>query len=142
MHRNTPASTPSAFLGALGPDKSVLLAAVRLSAQRAVEQQFRHFTMAVPALGNLQGLIEDVFGEPFTRVIGRDYQVDLNGFRVHLATKRRPPAVRGPVVAFFTPPEQTRALLTDRHTTDLVFVPWTDDDVTEFQKRAPHAQQF
>lgn len=142
MHRNTQANMPNAFLGALGPDKSILLAAVRLGAQRAAERELQHLTMAIPALGNLQGMIEDVFGEPFTRAIGRDYQVDLKGFRVHLATKRRPPAVIGPVVALFTPPEQTRALLSDRHTTDLVFVPWTDDDVTQFQKRAPHAERF
>lgn len=142
MHRKTPVNPPKTFMGALGPDKDVLLAALRLGAQRATDRQLQHLTMAIPALGNLQGMIEDVFGEPFTRAISRDYQVDLKGFLVHLATKRRPPSVAGPVVALFTPPDQTRTLLSDRRTTDLVFVPWTEDDVAQFQKSAPHAERF
>jgi hypothetical protein len=98
--------------------------------------------MAIPALGNLQGLIENVFGDAFTRVISRDYQVDLNGFLVHLATQRRTPSVAGPVVALFTPPKQTRQLLSDRRTTDLVYVPWTVEDVDQFQAIAPRARRF
>lgn len=135
-------SSNHAYLGAPGPNRAVLIAAMRLGAERATERELRHLTMAIPALGNLQGLIENVFGDAFTRVISRDYQVDLNGFLVHLSTKRRSPLVAGPVVAFFTPPEQTRKLLADRRTTDLVYVPWTDEDVDQFQKTAPHARRF
>jgi hypothetical protein len=132
----------TAFLGPLGPDAEVLKQAMRLGAERAAAVGCGLMTMAVPALGNLQGMIENLFGDAFTRVLRRDYQVDLRGLVVHLATERRPPGYRGPIVALFTTPKQTRALLFDRHATDVIFVPWTEDDVAQFLNVVPDAQRF
>ena len=130
------------YLGALGPDNRIIKEAVRLGAERAVARGLRHVTMAIPTLGHLDGMIEALFGEDFTRLARRDYQVNLDGFVVHIATRQRAPRHVGPIVAVFTQPDQTRSLAANRHTTDFVFVPWTEDDVVEFQSFAPSAERF
>ena len=66
MAVDAPSSSNHAYLGAPGPNRAVLIAAMRLGAERATERELRHLTMAIPALGNLQGLIENVFGDAFT----------------------------------------------------------------------------
>lgn len=140
----TSSVTPRQFIGELGPtpDSSIIKEAVRLGAECAVARGLTHLTMAIPTLGHLQGMIEDLFGHDFARLASRDYQVDLNGFVVHLATRDRPPRHIGPIVAVFTQPDQTKSLASNRHTTDFVYVPWTADDVAEFLRFAPTAERF
>lgn len=66
------------------------------------------------------------------QILRRDYRIERNGFTVHLATKRNPPSSIGPVVAAWTTSEQTRELLVDSHVTELLYVPWTEEDVESF----------
>lgn len=127
-----PKNSVPTYLGGLGPEADALRQALRLAIEHAASAGLAAITIAVPALGNTQGIFEDTLGEETTKVLRRDYRFERNGFTVHLATKRNPPSSLGPVVAAWTTSEQTHQLLTNPRVTELLYVPWSEDDVESF----------
>lgn len=142
MNRSMADHIPTTHLGALGSDHGVVLNAMQIGVECAVAQGLQHLTMALPGEAQLYGILDKVFGATSSERAERDHRVSINGFVVHVATQRRPLQYRGPVVALWTRPDHTRALLTDARTTEFVFVPWGEEDVEAFQRIAPAAERF
>lgn len=108
--------------------------------QIAVLGQHAHITLAVPALGNLDGLISSFIGEPATRTLQRDKKLALGDLTLHLSTQRLPVRYRGPALAAFTPIAQVEGLARSPYVTDLAYIPWQEDELPAYLKLFPQAQ--
>ena len=106
----------------------------------AVAGGYKHITLAVPAKGNLEGMISDYIGEEATRALLRDHRLDLGLMTLHLATKRIPVAYRGPVLAAFATIDQIKDLANSHNVTDLLYIPWQENELPAFRQLFPHAQ--
>lgn len=119
----------------VGPDVDALKAAFKKCGEIAKKNGFKEVGLAVPTTGNLDGVISDVIGVEATRLLLRDRKLVLKELTIHLITKRiKPKIFSGPVLAVYTPIEQTKELATSIYCKVLVYVPWTDDEAPKFEK--------
>lgn len=104
---------------------------------------FGSLTLAVPAIGNLTGDIDEYLGDQVVRSLERDAVARLPGLRLSLVTKRRsPPREPGPMVAAFATVGLLTQLFTDPRTTHLIVAPWGDDEIEHLLRLAPTAERF
>ena len=139
---SAPRTDVNVYIGGVGPEADALRRGIPLACERAIAGGHRCITLAVPARGNLQGMVEDALGEPAVAALLRTRRLDLGDFTIDLATARRPPRHVGPILAVFTASDQTMALLSDRHATDLIVVPWCDEDLVALRAAVPDAKSF
>lgn len=128
------------FYNPTAGDPNALRNAFHHCGQLAATGQHAHITLAVPAKGNLDGLISAFLGDQATRILQRDNKLDLNGITLHLATGRIPVRHRGPVLAAFATMKHVKTLSQSHYMTDLVYVPWQEDELPAFRKLFPEAQ--
>jgi len=119
----------------VGPDVDALKAAFKKCGEIAKNNGFKEVGLAVPTTGNLDGVINDVIGEEATRLLLKDKKLVLKGLTIHLITKRiKPRRFSGPILAVYTPIEQTKEIAKSAYCKGLVYVPWTDDEAPKFEK--------
>lgn len=123
-----------------GNADTALRNAFHLCGQLAVSGRHVHITLAVPGKTNLDGMISDFIGEKATHLLKRDNKLDLHSLTLHLATQRILVCHRGPVLAAFAAIKYIKALAKSHHASDLVYVPWREDELPAFRKLFPDAQ--
>lgn len=70
----------------------------------------------------------------------RDSQINLGPITLHLATKRIPVSHRGPVLAAFATIDQIKALAKSDKVTNLLYIPWQENEVPAFRKLFPGSE--
>lgn len=114
--------------------------ALLTGAAMAVELGGSKLGIAVPAVGNLMGTIEQVLGTQNANRLARQGVVRIGALELVLVTRRRPPACLLPVLACFTETAQTLELAHSHHVTALAYVPWAKEERSIFLAACPHAQ--
>ncbi len=123
-----------------GDANAALRNAFHLCAQLAGSGQHAHITLAVPGKGNLDGMVSEFIGEQATRALQRDNKLDLGDLTLHLATQRIPVQHRGPVLAAFAAMKHVQTLAKSHYVTDIVYIPWQEDELPAFRKLFPDAK--
>lgn len=123
-----------------GPDPDALKLAFRKCGELATTGQHSSITIAVPAKGNLQGIMDDVLGEKAVAVLLRDNVLPLDAtLTLHLATKQIPVRNRGPVLAAWTKIDHVTVIDQSGYATDIIYLPWLDDELAAFKTLFPSA---
>lgn len=122
-----------------GPDPDALKLAFQKCGALATANQCTAITIAVPTKGNLQGIMDEVLGEKAVAILLRDNALRLGPITLYVATERVPPAHRGPVLAAWTNIKHITTIVQSHLTTDIVYLPWLDEELVEFRKRFPQA---
>jgi len=117
-----------------GDANAALRNAFHLCGKLAVEGRYADITLAVPGKTNLDGMISEFIGEQATRSLQRDNKLDLHGLTLNLATQRIAVRHRGPVLAAFVSIKYIRVLAKSHYVTDLVYIPWQEDELPAFRK--------
>ncbi len=116
-----------------GPDENALRLAFKKCGELAEKGGYSQVALAIPTKGNLDGLISKVIGEDATSLLQRNNKLDLKGLTVHLITERITPRnFRGPVLAAYTTLGHLKELMKSRCATDIVFVPWAEEELTTY----------
>lgn len=123
-----------------GGDPEALKRAFLKCGELATAGGHKAINLAVPTKGNVQGIIEDLLGEEATRLLLRDNRLPLGVVTIHLVTKRLALNYQGPVLAAWTDIDQVKGLARSHLVTDVVYVPWVEDELTEFKKLHPNAK--
>lgn len=112
------------------------MAAFKKCGELAQQNGYSQIGLATPTKGNLDGIISDIVGEKAVSILQRENVLVLRGFTIYLITKRvKPKGFSGPVLAAYTPIDQTREIAKSLYCKALVYVPWTEDEAPEFEKQ-------
>ena len=122
-----------------GPDPEVLKLGFRKCGELAVAGKHQNTALAVPAKGNLQGLVGDLLGDKAAIILARDNALDLGGLTIRLVTKRVPLRHRSPVLGAWTTIDHIKEIARSHYATAIVFLPWLDDELDEFRASFPDA---
>lgn len=126
-----------------GPDEEALHAAFlkcnRLMPQRACSSM----GLAVHSKINLDDIVRKVFGDSVIRVLDRDNRLELKGVTTHLLTEKiQLRKLEGPVLAAFVNPEKLDKIVSCDGVTDIVFVPWTAEELAAYLKANPLSEEI
>lgn len=84
----------------------------------------------VHQLANLDGHITDAFGETAVKELKKDHVITINGVTVYLETvKLRSAMNRGVALAPFVSPYLLEKIVRDPRFTDIVYTPWSPDEL-------------
>jgi hypothetical protein len=135
--------SPQVAIGRTEPAANAFGEAMKRAIAACKAGGYGSLTLAVPAIGNLTGDVDEYLGEKAMRALERDGATRFPGLILTLATKRRsPPREPGPVVAAFATVEQLTQLFADPRTTHLFVAPWGDDEIEHLLRLAPAAERF
>lgn len=94
--------------------------------------------LAVHSKNNLDGVVRKVFGDSVIRVLDRDNRLELKGVATQLLTEKiQLRKLEGPVLAAFVNPEKLAKIVSCDGVTDIVFVPWTAEELLAYLKAHP-----
>lgn len=122
-----------------GPDPDALKLAFKKCGALATAGQHAHITIAVPAKGNLRGIIDTVLGDAAVTALLRDNTLPLGPITLHIATKQIPVRHLGPVLAAWTKLDHVTAIDQSGYATDIVYLPWLDEELAGFMTMFPQA---
>jgi hypothetical protein len=71
-------------------------------------------------------------------------KVIINGYTMHLVTERIDPInfVRGPILAAAIGTKFLEKVIKNRKATDVIFIPWTPEELEGFKQNHPDAISF
>ncbi len=100
------------------------------------KHQGRHGAVAAHTKDQIahSNIWEDVIGEVATKTLSKG-QVTIDGCTFYLLTERIDPAafIRGPVLAAAISTQFLNRVLTNRKATDIIFVPWLEEELDDFK---------
>lgn len=87
---------------------------------------------------------EEAIGKAATKNLGAGKTIIINGCTMHLLTERIDPInfIRGPILAAALGIDFLEKVIENRKATDIVFVPWTPEELEEFKQNHPDAISF
>ncbi len=129
----------SFYASKAGPDPEALKLAFQKCGELATAGQHPNITIAVPAKGNLRGVIDAVIGNKAVAILLRDNALSLGSITIHLATKLIPLRHRGPVLAAWTKIDHVTTIDQSGYATDIVYMPWLDEELASFKTLFPQA---
>jgi hypothetical protein len=116
-----------------GPDEAALRSAFAQCSALREKRGCAAMALAVSGKNNLDGVVRDVFGDDVIRVLDRDNRLDLKGITIQLLTERiQVRKLEGPVVVAYVSPAKLDKVVSCSGVTDIVFVPWTRDDLEAY----------
>jgi hypothetical protein len=125
-----------------GPDEAALRAAFIQCGALLQRRGCTAMALAVPGKSNLGGVVRNVFGDDVIRVLDRDNRLDLKGITIQLLTERiQVRKLEGPVVAAYISPAKLDKVVSCSGVTDIVFVPWTEDELQAYVAMHPTSQE-
>ncbi|MDO8777427.1 MAG: hypothetical protein Q7K57_53665 [Burkholderiaceae bacterium] len=99
--------------------------------------------LAVHSKNNLDGVVCNVFSESVVRVLDRDNKLALKGITTQLLTEKiQVRRLEGPVLAAFVNPEKLDKIISCDGVTDIVFVPWTAEELVAYLKAHPLSEEI
>ncbi len=131
--------TPERFhTHSVGPDEAALRAAFFQSSALMQQRNSATMGLAVHTKSNLDGVVRKVFGDSVIRVLDRDNKLELKGITTQLLTEKiQIRRLEGPVLAAFVNPEKLDKIVSCDGVTDIVFVPWTAEELVAYLKAHP-----
>lgn len=86
---------------------------------------------------------EEAIGKAATKSLGAG-KVIVNGPTMHLLTERIDPtnSIRGPILAAAIGTKFLEKVIKNRKATDIIFVPWTPEELEELKQNHPDAISF
>lgn len=119
-----------------GPDIDALRDSFKKIGEIVQAKKLTETAILVPQKSNLGGIIQDLLGESTVKCLLKSHQVDLDGLLMRLFTGRRMPRFfNGPIIAAYIDIKSFSELIKACPTSDIVFVPWTEDERDEFIRR-------
>ena len=119
-----------------GPDVNALRAAFKKCGEVVQSKNLKETGIIVPQKSNLDDIIQDILGESTIKHLSKDNEVDLNGVAIKLFTKlMMPKSFTGPILAAYIDTKCFSELIKACPESDIVFVPWTEDEKDEFIRR-------
>lgn len=131
--------TPERFhTHSVGPDEAALRAAFLQCSALMQQRNSATMGLAVHTKSNLDGVVRKVFGDSVIRVLDRDNKLELKGITTQLLTEKiQIRRLEGPVLAAFVNPEKLDKIVSCDGVTDIVFVPWTAEELVAYLKAHP-----
>ncbi|WP_198674909.1 hypothetical protein [Rhodoferax ferrireducens] len=136
--------TPERFhTHSVGPDEAALRAAFLQCSALMQQRHGATMGLAVHNKSNLDGVVRTVFGDSVVKVLDRDNKLDLKGITIHLLTEKiQLRKLEGPVVAAFVNPHKLDKIVSSAGVTDIVFVPWAEEELPIYLAAHPSSQEI
>ena len=127
----------------IGPDEQALHAALLKCRALMEHRACSTMGLAVHSKNSLDGVVRNVFGDSVIRVFDRDNKLELRGVTTHLLTEKiRVRRLEGSVLAAFVNPEKLDKIALCDGVTDIVFVPWTAEELAAYLGAYPSSEKI
>jgi hypothetical protein len=136
--------TPERFhTHSVGPDEAALRAAFLQCSALMQQRHGATIGLAVHNKGNLDGVVRTVFGDSVVKALDRDNKLERKGITIHLLTEKiQLRKLEGPVVAAFVDPHKLDKIVSSAGVTDIVFVPWAEEELPIYLAAHPTSQEI
>ena len=133
------------YIDSYGSDTELLVRGIAQTLRLAKSSQLTQAAVAAHDKRQVSGsnIWEEAIGKAATKSLGAG-KIIINGCTMHLLTERIDPAnfTRGPVLAAAIGTKFLEKVIKNRKATDVVFVPWTPEELEEFKENHPDAISF
>jgi hypothetical protein len=116
--------------------KRALLHAINLAQSSGTNEVL----ILIHGLNQLDGVISAVLGQAITKILKKKHVAKAGNVTVYLETERIKSQFRNGVI--FSPHISSTLLaiaLNDTRATDFVYVPWTNQELTDYLQNNPHS---
>jgi hypothetical protein len=123
----------------MGPDANAFRNAFAKAITTALKSDVNQMILLVHTLKMLKGgVCEEVLGERFVTTLAKNKVVSVQGVKVHVETDRvRSAAGAAVVFAPFVSGKLLSEAITDHRTRDLIYVPWAEQERTDYLCQYP-----
>jgi hypothetical protein len=133
------------YIDSYGSDTKLLVRGITQLIILAKSSKFRQAAIAVHTKNQVQNSI--IFKEAIGKAAAKNLvngKVIIEGYTVYLLTERIDPSgfIQGPILAAAISTKFLREVLKNRKATDIVYVPWTPEELEEFKRDNPNAVSF
>jgi len=133
------------YTDSYGGDTQLLVKGVAKVLSLAKDSRFRQAAVAAHTKNQVahSNIWEDAIGKLATKNLAAG-QLRIEGCTLYLLTERIDPAgfIQGPILAAAISTGFLRRVLTNRKATDIVFVPWLEEELEDFKRTSPDAISF
>lgn len=133
------------YIDSYGSDTELLVRGIAKTVSLAKVAKLSQAAVAAHDRKQVSGsnIWEEAIGKAATKSLGTG-KVIINGCTFHLLTERIDPAgfIRGPILAAAIATKFLEKVIKSRNATDIVFVPWTPEELEEFKQNHPAAISF
>ena len=133
------------YIDSYGSDTQLFVRGIAQLITLAKSSKFRQAAIAVHNKRRVQNSIifEEAIGKAAVKNLV-DGKVIIDGCTVYLLTERIDPSsfIQGPILASSISTKFLRQVLKNRKATDIVYVPWTPEELEEFKRDNPNAISF
>jgi hypothetical protein len=133
------------YIDSYGSDTELLVRGITKTVSLAEAAKLSQAAVAAHDRKQVSGsnIWEEAIGRAATKSLGAG-KVIVNGCAFHLLTERIDPAgfIRGPILAAAIATKFLEKVIKYRKATDIVFVPWTPEELEEFKRNHPGAISF
>lgn len=133
------------YIDSYGSDTGLLLRGITKTVSLAKSSKLSQAAVAAHDKRQVLGsnIWEEAIGRAATKSLGAG-KVIINGYTMHLITERIDPMdfIRGPILAAAISLKFLEKVIKNRKATDVIFVPWAPEELTEFKQTHPDAISF
>jgi hypothetical protein len=133
------------YIDAYGSDTALLVRGIAKTVSLAKSSNLQQVAVAVHDKDQVRtsNIWEEAIGKSATKELAKG-KATISGCTMHLLTERIEPAgfTRGPILAAAISTKFLKRILKHRKATDIVFVPWTPEELAEFKRDNPDAISF
>ena len=133
------------YINSYGSDTQLLVRGMAQMVSLAKVSKFRQAAVAVHTKNQVShsNIWEEAIGKIPTKNLAKG-ETNIDGCTFYLLTERIDPVgfISGPILAAAISTEFLRRVLKNRKATDIVFVPWTSEELEELKRDRPDAISF
>jgi hypothetical protein len=133
------------YINSYGGDTELLMKGVAKVLSLAKDSKFRQGAVSAHTKNQVghSNIWEEVIGKLATKNLANG-QVKIDGCTLYLLTERIDPLgfVQGPILAAAISTEFLNRVLRNRKATDVIFVPWLEEELEDFKRSNPNALSF
>jgi hypothetical protein len=134
------------YIDSYGSDTELLVRGIVKTVSLAKSSKLSRAAVAAHDKKQVSGsnIWEEAIGKAATKSLGTAGKAIINDCTFHLITERIDPAdfIRGPILAAAIATKFLERVIKNRKATDIVFVPWTPEELEEFKRNHPEAISF
>lgn len=133
------------YIDSYGSDTELLVRGITKTVSLVRSSNLRQAAVAAHTKNQVRksNIWEEAVGKSATKELA-DGKAVINGCTMHLMTERIDPAgfVQGPILAAAIATYFLNRVIKNRKATDIIFVPWTPEELDEFKRSHPDAISF
>jgi hypothetical protein len=133
------------YIDSYGGDTQLLVKGVAKVLSLAKDSRFRQAAVAAHTKNQIShsNIWEEAIGELATKNLAKGL-IKIEGCTLYLLTERIDPSafIQGPILAAAINTEFLNRVLKNRKATDVVFVPWLEEELEDFKRSNPDAISF